>query len=491
VSLSAAGELASRYALLLIVCGGAALRFATLGTQGFWYDEWVTIDVVTQGPADLLQAIPVSENNPPLYYLLAGGWERVFGSGEVGLRSLSALLGTATIPVVYAAGAFLSSRSAGLVAAGLTATNPMLIWYSQEARNYMLVVLLAALSFLFFVRALREGSVRWLFAWTLASALALSNQYLAIVLIAPEAAWLLWRRRGSRAEIALATGAVGVVGLALLPLAASQGGPAWIARIDLGERLLRVPEHLLVGLNAPWPILPALVGAGVAAVFVYALIRSDETARRVAALAGGVALVGGAIVLLVAIAGYDFLITRNLLQLWAPVGVALGVALGARTVGPLGPAATVGLCVLGVALVVWTAATPAAQRPDWGELAAKLGDPQQERVIVSQTTAADLSDPLLLYLDGARRAAPYENHSSSVLAVVAARPVSDYGLGPCWWGGICGGGDPQPFEVPPGFELAGEGSTARFEYRLYRAPAPIEVPISPQADTAVFVQAPP
>ena len=87
------------------------------------------------------------EQTPPLYFMLARGWIHVFGSGEVGLRSLSALFGTATVPVVYLAGAAMRSRRAGLIAAAFTALSPLTIWYSQEARNYALLLFLAAVFF--------------------------------------------------------------------------------------------------------------------------------------------------------------------------------------------------------------------------------------------------------------------------------------------------------------------------------------------------------
>lgn len=470
------------------------MRFATLGAQGFWYDEWFTINVIGQRPVELLKAVSITESTPPLYYLLAAGWERLFGSGEFGLRSLSALLGTATIPVVYAAASALSSRRAGLVAAALTATNPMLIWYSQEARSYSLLVFLSALSFFLFVRALQGAGARWLWAWAVASAFALNAHYFAICLIVPEAAWLLFRRRGSRADVALAAGAFLVVAIALSPLVASQEGNPDFSLLGLNDRVFQVPEHFLVGLNAPWQILPALVGAPLAAALVYVLVRAEQSAQRAAALAGGVALAGGAIVLVAALGGTDYLLSRNLLELWVPTGVALGAALGARRAGPLGPATAVALCMVGLGVAIWTAATPAAQRPHWGELAARLGDPRQERVVVSQSFA-HLSYPLLLYLDGARFPAPGETIYTSELAVIDPRPVSDYGIGQCWWGSICGGdvGDAEPpFEVPARFELVDEGSTARFDYRLYRAPVRINVSLTAQApSTRVFVQAPP
>ena len=49
----------------------------------------------------MLREVKASESNPPLYYVLAWGWAKAFGTGEVGLRSLSALFGAATVPVAY------------------------------------------------------------------------------------------------------------------------------------------------------------------------------------------------------------------------------------------------------------------------------------------------------------------------------------------------------------------------------------------------------
>src|SRR5918995_6488042 len=107
---------------------GALLRFVTLGDQSYWGDEGVTVALVRMGFGDMLDTIPKSESTPPLYYALAWVWTRALGSSEEwGLRSLSALAGTATIPVLYAAATTLTSRPRiGLIAAALAATSPLL-----------------------------------------------------------------------------------------------------------------------------------------------------------------------------------------------------------------------------------------------------------------------------------------------------------------------------------------------------------------------------
>src|SRR3954447_14492097 len=119
----------ARHRMLLagIVVAGAVLRFATLDGQSYWFDEATTVHLLRMDLGGMLGAIPDSESTPPLYYVVAWLWSKVFGLGEVGLRSLSALAGTATVPVVYALTARVASVRAGLIAAALAATNPLLV----------------------------------------------------------------------------------------------------------------------------------------------------------------------------------------------------------------------------------------------------------------------------------------------------------------------------------------------------------------------------
>ena len=160
------------WVLAFLIAIGAAMRFASLSEQSFHHDEVITVArILPGGFIDMLKAVKEYESNPPLYYTLAWGWTKAFGTGEFGLRSLSACFGLATVPVAYCVGAELSSRRAGLIAAALVAVNPMLIWYSQEARSYAVLVFFCAVSLLFLVRALRTHSGADLSLWALSSAL--------------------------------------------------------------------------------------------------------------------------------------------------------------------------------------------------------------------------------------------------------------------------------------------------------------------------------
>jgi mannosyltransferase len=80
-----------------IVLLGALLRFATLDLQSYPYDEAITVGRVLHSSFfSTLSAVPHSESTPPLYYLIAWIWSRPFGTGEVWMRSLSALAGMAS-----------------------------------------------------------------------------------------------------------------------------------------------------------------------------------------------------------------------------------------------------------------------------------------------------------------------------------------------------------------------------------------------------------
>ncbi|MFL5885552.1 MAG: glycosyltransferase family 39 protein [Thermoleophilaceae bacterium] len=355
---------------------GAALRFSTLGVQSYWADEGVTVRLLHRSFGDMLSAIPNSESTPPLYYVLAWVWAKLFGTGEWGLRSLSALFGAATIPVAYLLGARLVSARAGAIAAAVTAFSPLLVWYSQEARSYALVVLLTGLSLVFFLS-------RRLVWWALVSILALATHYFALFVVAPCALWLLWRG-GRRAWAFVAI--VVAAGAALLPLAidqASNHAADFIRVSSLGTRVAQVPKQFLVGYDSPLETA-ATVTAVVLALLALTLLLTRSTPREQRGAATA-AVLGLAIALppvVLAIFGADYLITRNVIVAWLPAAVVLTAGFAAPRARLLGAAGAAALCAIGLALVIAVEADPSYQREDWRGVARALGPAKVPRAIV-------------------------------------------------------------------------------------------------------------
>jgi uncharacterized membrane protein len=437
---------------------GAVLRFATLGEQSLWLDEAISVELLRDDFAGMLRAIATSESTPPLYYVLAWPWARVFGTGEVDIRALSALLGTATVPVAYAAGTALASRTAGTFAAWFVATSPLLVWYSQEARAYALLVLCGALSFLFFVRVLERPSRGALVAWVAASVLALASHYFAAFLVAAEAAVLLVAGR-RRAAAGAAAAAVGAVGLALLPLGLYQergGRTSWIDDSPLGERVRDAAREFVAGY---YPLryagAVALLVAVAAAAFV---ARTEPDERRpvvVAAVVGGLTV---ALPIVLALAGLDYFLTRNVLVAWVPLALALAIVLGSERARRAG-VVVAGLLALGsVAVVAATAKRSDLARDDWRIVADRLATRGAKVVVVAPPYERA---PLEYYrpgvnLLGSRPVAVRE-------LVLVGYPLEDAAFPPRW------------FEVPPGFRMVESRLFDRIRLIRFHSPGAVAI----------------
>ena len=368
------------------------LRFATLGVQAYHHDEIVTASRILRGSfGHAMDAVGFSESAPPLYYALAWFWTQVTGTGEFGLRSLSAVAGVATVPVAYLVGIELRRRRAGLAAAALVAVNPMLLWYSQEARAYALLVLLCAVSLLYCVRALRGGSRRDFVLWGIAAGLALASHYFAVFVVAVEAVWLL-RRRGRASAPGL--GIVALFGLALAPLAIHQmsyGHAEWIGNFTLGHRLWETAATFAIGettdiISRPQrPLLVLLPLALALAALALVAWRGSREDRRAAAIPLSLSLAAIGIPLLLALLSpsKDFLLARNVLPALAPLLVAIAIGVTLPAARRLGTAIGAVLVAYSLGFCVWASFSPDLQRPDWDVVAAEIGEPAAPRATVT------------------------------------------------------------------------------------------------------------
>ena len=429
------------------------LRFPTVDSQSYWADEFLTVTLLKRGLGEMLGAIPTNEGMPPLYYLLAWFWTKLFGTAEAAVRSLSAFFGAATVPVAYLAARDLAgSRRAGLVTAALVAVNPLLVWYSQEARSYALLVLLTALSFWFFVRALDGARPSLLAGWAICSALALGTHYFAVFPVGVEAIWLVIAAPGGRRRAVVAASAVTAAGAALIPLVSfqiRQPGYDFIAASDLWGRLAAVPPQFLFGFTAPG------VGARIIAVLAVALalallaLRATPSERRAAGIAAAIAIAGVMLPLILALAGVDRLLTRYLLAALIPSAVALAIPLSARRAGAAGVLGAIALCAAALAAVATELASPAVRKIDWRGAADALGPPTRSRVVLS----TGRSRPLLFYLTGSRRLKPRKQVTVEEVDLIRVTPPP--GQGACWSGTACNAPRSTMLTdgAPPGFTL--------------------------------------
>jgi hypothetical protein len=382
-----------------VIVLAAGLRFGTLDANGFWGDEISTVSLVHMPYPDMLAGVARLESTPPLYYSLAWLWAKLFGTTEVGLRSLSAVLGVGTVPVAYLAARELVSRRAALMAATLVAVSPVLVWFSAEARSYALLVFLATVALWLFGRALRTSSVASLTLWAVASALAVTTHYFAVFLAAPQA--LLLVRRAHRRRSAVAAAGVIAASAATLPLAlhqASFGHAGWIGHTALAGRVATLPGDLTVGFDArPRALLAAAAALAVAAGAALAYRHAGGHERAGAATLGALALAALAAPTALALAGADYLDGRNSLAAAIPLVIAVGVGFTAG--GRAGRIAAAGLVALSLAVIVSGAGQPKFHSENWRAAAEDLGASNGVRAIVATPGQAGRK-PLDYYLSG-------------------------------------------------------------------------------------------
>ncbi|AOY82054.1 phospholipid carrier-dependent glycosyltransferase [Moorena producens JHB] len=226
--------------LLFWITIGSVLRFTNLTLKSPWTDEFATI-VFSLGNSyqtlPLDQAISLStllqplefnpesgasavihhlfteDHHPPLYFVLANWWMRLFSFGVQafdgtslqdsdlviwGMRSLPALFGIVSIPLIYGLSwVGFRSRLVAQLAAAIMAVSPYGVFLAQEARHYTLAILwvMASLCCLVIaVQHLQRQTVLpvWIsLSWVVVNCLGIATHYFFLLTLCAEAMVLL------------------------------------------------------------------------------------------------------------------------------------------------------------------------------------------------------------------------------------------------------------------------------------------------------------
>lgn len=134
--------------LTLIILLGTILRLYGLTAKPLWYDETGFIAHALKDPGFMLHSVA---NYKVPYIVLLKIWINIFGIGAFATRILSALLGIASIFLVYQLGKKLFNTGTALIASFLLSISSFHIYHSQQVKHYSLLVFLVLLSFIYLV----------------------------------------------------------------------------------------------------------------------------------------------------------------------------------------------------------------------------------------------------------------------------------------------------------------------------------------------------
>jgi len=142
-------SLKQNYILISILLFGAILRFHNVDFQSVWLDEIHTLNESNPNItwSEFYKLLLTSEPHPPLYFALARILFSVFGYSAIVLRLFSALLGVVGLYAMYVLGKEMSNKKTGLIAAFLLSINYFHLYYSQDGRPYIFLVLFTIFAF--------------------------------------------------------------------------------------------------------------------------------------------------------------------------------------------------------------------------------------------------------------------------------------------------------------------------------------------------------
>lgn len=128
--------------IYLILGTGLLLRLVNLN-QSFWLDEAAQ---ALEAARPFSQQLRLSADfHPPLFHLMLHFW-MYLGRSEIWIRFLSVFFGMGSLVLLYKLVRVLGNKEEGFLAILFLTISPYHIWYSQEARSYMLFVFLSLFS---------------------------------------------------------------------------------------------------------------------------------------------------------------------------------------------------------------------------------------------------------------------------------------------------------------------------------------------------------
>ncbi len=335
----------------------AALTFGLvtrgLGSQSLWPDEAYSWELALKPIGSIISQ--VSLDHIPPYFILLHWWIGLAGASAYAMRFMSSCFAVLAVAALVSLARSTLGRRTALLAGGLAAINPFLLYYGQEMRMYSMLLLAGALALRLLVQLSRTpGRRRLWIAYAATVTAGLYTHYYMVLLVVVLAAGPLilgaWRRLWKANLAAIAAGFV-----PFLPWAAFRSGvfsgfipvtagsltlprllTDYVLAINLGEvsfelRRSQAEQPLAwavvaLGLTlAAWGLwrgpgrfqrrllLAATVLAPLALVIALTLDRRDFTPRH----------------LFLTMLGYLPLLAAGLMRLPRPAGILAGAALAA------------------------------------------------------------------------------------------------------------------------------------------------------------------
>lgn len=178
-------KIKENYILLFILLFGAILRFYHIDFQSIWLDEIHTMNEANPRTplSELYNLITNSEQMPPFYFYSIYLIFKIAGYTTFVARMYSAIVGILSIFSIYLLGKEMINKKVGLFAALLLSVNPFHLYYSQDARPYMLLFLFTIFSFYFLIKFLKLPSKKNALYYGIATAMMINTHFFGLFVL--------------------------------------------------------------------------------------------------------------------------------------------------------------------------------------------------------------------------------------------------------------------------------------------------------------------
>ena len=319
---------------------GLALRLRSLNSSLF-ADELSTYYIVSgHSLSRVLQLVHSNQElTPPLYFILVWLTKGVLGNQVESIRLVSLTAGVAAIPLTYVLGLWTVGKRAALVGATGVALSPFMIYYSTEARAYMLMCTLALVSTLGLLKALDTGRWIWWAGYAAASCACIYTHYTVVFVLIAQFIWAFWTRPEARRRLLTANGVVLLAYLPWLgglrqdlhsPTAVASLNPFDLSTVWTDLWSWSIGHPYITVTTMPGPVALAVAGVGLALAVIGLVTKAGggrrrrwPSARTVLILALALASVVGTTIQ--SSIGADVFSPRSLITSWPGLALAIGL----------------------------------------------------------------------------------------------------------------------------------------------------------------------
>jgi mannosyltransferase len=180
----------------------AGLALWNISGPSIWFDEAFSAYLINFNFIDIAR-YTATDVHPPFFYWMLKAWVSVFGSTELGLRSMSVFFGAVTAVFGYLIVRRKFGRRAATVGLFILAISPFFIRYSQEARMYTLVAAIVFSATYVLIRALESKSRKLWITYGVLVSLGMWTHYFVALAWLAHWAWryIITRHTGVRGKV--------------------------------------------------------------------------------------------------------------------------------------------------------------------------------------------------------------------------------------------------------------------------------------------------